>query len=115
MEELILNIFYIMIICLIVCFICQIAHEIYLYFINYKTTVHIESGVVIDKKDELNQVPILIGTNIFSNFNREEYLIVKCNDNTYEILQYSDEYSIGDKVQVQVKEYKNKVISYEIL
>ncbi|EDT71075.1 hypothetical protein CJD_1612 [Clostridium perfringens D str. JGS1721] len=111
-----LNLFiFVMIICFVVCFICQIIHEIYLEIIDYKTTSHIEIGVVIDKKEELNQVPILIGTNIFLNFNREEYLIVKCNDNTYEIGVDSDEYDVGDEVQVQIKEYKNKVISFSII
>ncbi|WP_283690334.1 hypothetical protein [Clostridium perfringens] len=42
-------------------------------------------------------------------------MVVECNGNTYEIQSYSDEYDIGDEVKLQIKEYKNKVISYEIL
>ena len=115
MEEFLLKILYAMIIFFVICCIYQIVHEIYLKIIDSKTTSHIENGIILDKKEEANQVPILIGTNIFLNFNREEYLIVKCNDSTYEIEVDSDEYDIGDEVQLQIKEYKNKVISYEIL
>ncbi|MFH5911269.1 hypothetical protein [Clostridium perfringens] len=115
MDEFLLKILYAMIILFVICCIWQIIHEVYLAIIDFKTTSHIENGIIIDKKEEVNQVPILIGTNIFLNSNREEYLIVKCNDSTYKIEADSDEYDIGDEVQLQIKEYKNKVISYEIL
>ncbi|MDM0612962.1 hypothetical protein QTH09_18305, partial [Clostridium perfringens] len=73
------------------------------------------NGIIIDKKEEVNQVPILIGTNIFFNCNIEKYLIVKCNNNKYEIEADLYEYDIGDEVQLQIKEYKDKVISFSII
>ena len=111
-----LNLFiFVVIVCCVICIICQIGHEIYLAIIDSKTTSHIENGIIIDKKEEVNQVPIIIGTNIFLNFNRKEYLIVKCNDSTYEIEADLYEYDIGDEVQLQIKEYKDKVISFSII
>lgn len=115
MDEFLLKILYAMIILFVICCIWQIIHEVYLAIIDSKTTSHIENGIIIDKKEEVNQVTILIGTNIFFNSNREEYLIVKCNDNTYEIEEDSDEYDIGDEVQLKIKEYKNKVVSFSII
>ncbi|AMN34774.1 hypothetical protein ACSXC4_10490 [Clostridium perfringens] len=113
-DELNLFIFVVIVFC-VICLICQIGHEIYLEIIDSKTTSHIENGIIIDKKEEVNQAPILIGTNIFLNFNSQEYLIVKCNYNTYEIEADSNEYDIGDEVQLQIKEYKDKVISFSII
>ncbi|PWW90760.1 hypothetical protein [Clostridium perfringens] len=111
-----LNLFiFVVIVCCVICIISQIGHEIYLEIIDSKTTSHIENGIIINKKEEVNQVPIIIGTNIFFNCNIEKYLIVKCNDSTYEIEEDSDEYDIGDEVQLQIKEYKDKVISYKFL
>ncbi|EGT0000978.1 hypothetical protein I9Y31_003310 [Clostridium perfringens] len=115
MDEFLLKILYAMIILFVICCIGEIIHEIYLVIIDSKTTSHIENGIIIDKKEEVNQVPILIGTNIIFNCNIEKYLIVKCNDSTYEIEEDSDEYDIGDEVQLKIKEYKNKVVSFSII
>ncbi|EIF6165924.1 hypothetical protein LFJ64_002706 [Clostridium perfringens] len=115
MYEFLLKILYAMIILFVICCIWEIIHEIYLAIIDSKTTSHIENGIIIDKKEEVNQVPILIGTNIFFNCYIKKYLIVKCNDSTYEIEEDSDEYYIGDEVQLKIKEYKNKVVSFSII
>lgn len=111
-----LNLFiFVVIVCCVICIICQIGHEIYLAIIDSKTTSHIENGIIIDKKEEETEIPINIGDNIIFNSYTDLCLVVECNGNTYEIQSYSDEYDIGDKVQVQIKEYKNKVISFSII
>ncbi|EGT0000776.1 hypothetical protein I9Y31_003096 [Clostridium perfringens] len=111
-----LNLFiFVLIVCCVICLICIIGHEIYLATIYSKTTSHIENGIIIDKKEEVNQVPIIIENNIIFNCNIEKYLIVKCNDSTYKIEEDSDEYDIGDEVQLKIKEYKNKVVSFSII
>ena len=112
-DELNLFIFVVIVFC-VICIICIIGHEIYLVIIDSKTTSHIENGIIIDKKEE-TEIPINIGDNIIFNSYTDLCLVVECNCNTYEIQSYSDEYDIGDEVKLQIKEYKNKVISYEIL
>ena len=112
-DELNLFIFVVIVFC-VICIICIIGHEIYLVIIDSKTTSHIENGIIIDKKEE-TEIPINIGDNIIFNSYTDLCLVVECNGNTYEIQSYSDEYDIGDEVQLQIKEYKDKVISFSII
>ncbi|MBO3421203.1 hypothetical protein [Clostridium perfringens] len=92
-----------------------VGYAIYLKIIDYKTTIHVEGGVVIDKYEEETKIPITIGNTIIFNSYRQLYLLVKTNYKKYEVEVYSHKYDIGDEVQLQIKEYKNKVVSYEIL
>ena len=110
MYEFLLKILYAMIILFVICCIGEIIHEIYLVIIDSKTTSHIENGIVIDKKEEETEISINIGDNIIFNSYTDLCLVVECNGNTYEIQSYSDEYDIGDEVQLQIKEYKDKVV-----
>lgn len=66
-DEVLLKILYIMMFCLILYLVYSIAYEIYLKIIDYKTSIHIETGVVIDKYEEETETPINIGNTIIFN------------------------------------------------
>ncbi len=122
MDDFILKILNIMLIFIVLCVVYLIGYliylvgdAIYLKIIDYKTTIHVEGGVVIDKYEEETKIPITIGNTIIFNSYRHLYLLVESNNKKYKVEVYSHNYDVGDEVQLQIKEYKDKVVSFSII